>query len=470
MVFSSSIFLFGFLPVTLAGYYLIRSELRNIFLLTMSLLFYAWGEPRFVFIMMASIAVNYSMGRLIALVQGNTFLIKRFVLILAICANLSILFYYKYFDFFISNIKVLTGLEIPLRHIALPIGISFFTFQGMSYIFDLYMGKVEEQKNPLNIALYIALFPQLIAGPIVRYNDINQQLEHRICDFNKFGDGVKRFILGLGKKIIIANSFAIIADKAFSTPSSELSVTFAWIGVIAYAFQIYFDFSGYSDMAIGLGKMFGFEFLENFNYPYISKSITEFWRRWHISLSTWFRDYVYIPLGGNRRGNVYVNLFIVFLVTGLWHGASWNFILWGLWHGFFLIFERVVRKNNIKIHVPGPFKWLYMIIIVLLGWVLFRSTNIEAAFSYIKNMLGMQGNVAIDAMSGFIISEYWILFIFAILFSMPLAPKFKQVCSIYLIPSQIGKILTPVLYIGLFIISISYTLNSSYNPFIYFNF
>lgn len=223
-------------------------------------------------------------------------------------------------------------------------------------------------------------------------------------------------------------------------------------------------------MAIGLGKMFGFEFLENFNYPYISKSITEFWRRWHISLSTWFRDYVYIPLGGNRRGNVYVNLFIVFLVTGLWHGASWNFILWGLWHGFFLIFERVVRKYNIKIHVPSPFKWLYMIIIVLLGWVLFRSTNIEAAFCYIKNMLGMQGNVAIDAMSGFIISEYWILFIFAILFSIPLAPKFKQLCSIYLIPSQIGKILTPTLYIGLFIISISYILNSSYNPFIYFNF
>lgn len=317
MVFSSTIFLFIFLPLILAGYFLIKENYRNIFLLLASLGFYAWGEPKFVFVMLISILINYTAGLSIYYSKkhhnkwGN-----RIILFVGVMGNLIPLFYFKYFDFFISSVNGITGLNLPLKNIILPIGISFFTFQGMSYILDLYMDKVEVQKKFINMALYVSLFPQLIAGPIVRYEDVNEQIEYRVCTIDKFVIGIRRFVMGLAKKAIIANNVGLVADQIFNNNPTENSVAIAWLGIICYTMQIYFDFSGYSDMAIGLGKMFGFDFLENFNYPYISTSITEFWRRWHISLSSWFRDYVYIPLGGNRSGNVYFNLLVVFLVTG----------------------------------------------------------------------------------------------------------------------------------------------------------
>jgi alginate O-acetyltransferase complex protein AlgI len=343
MLFSSTIFLFVFLPCTLLGYFLIRKELRNAFLLMMSICFYAYGEPKFVFSMLAFILFSYVGGWLVELTRKFSKTKRRLVLVATLSVNLSLLIFNKYYDFFIYNVDSVFGLSIPLKNIVLPIGISFFTFQGISYIIDLYLGKIPLQKNLLKIALYISLFPQLVAGPIIRYIDIKEQIDSRTVDLERFAYGIKRFIIGLGKKVIIANSFAVWADYFFASNPSSLSVVGAWAGAISYALQIYFDFSGYSDMAIGLGKMFGFHFLENFNYPYISHSIQEFWRRWHISLSTWFKDYIYIPLGGNRSGSVYINLLIVFSLTGFWHGASWNFIVWGLWHGMFLIAERFFR-------------------------------------------------------------------------------------------------------------------------------
>lgn len=366
MVFSSVEFLFVFLPITLAGYYLIRRDLKNVFLLLMSLLFYAIGEPKFVWIMVASIVVNYLSGLLVwkAKSFGNKPL-EKFGLLISIIVNLSILFYFKYYDFAVSNINGLFGTNIALKHIALPIGISFFTFQGMSYVLDVYMNKAEVQKNPLNIALYISLFPQLVAGPIVRYSDVNNQIACRKETVEDFAEGVKRFILGFGKKVIISDTLGMVADRVFDSNNYiNISVLLAWLGGISYMLQIYYDFSGYSDMAIGLGKMLGFKFNENFNYPYIASSVRDFWRRWHISLSTYFRDYVYIPLGGNRKGNVYVNLSIVFLLTGIWHGASWNFIIWGVWHGIFQLIERFIyqhKKDKEKNTVLSFFGHIYIL-------------------------------------------------------------------------------------------------------------
>ncbi len=468
MVFSSTLFLFGFLPVTLLGYYLIRKELKNSFLLVMSLLFYAVGEPKFVFIMMASIVANYILGLLIWKGQTCGESLRRIVLVLAVCINLSLLFYYKYFDFAVTNINGMLGLELPLRHIALPIGISFFTFQGMSYVLDVYMGKTEVQKNPLHVALYIALFPQLIAGPIVRYTDVNREIEERQETLDDFASGVQRFSIGLAKKIILSNSFALLADQSFNTPSAELGAGLAWLGALAYALQIYFDFSGYSDMAIGLGRMFGFHFLENFNYPYTSTNVTVFWRKWHISLSSWFRDYVYIPLGGNRRGNVYVNLLIVFFLTGLWHGASWNFVIWGLWHGFFLIVERVLRNKNVKIHLPKAVKWVYAMLVVIIGWVFFRAADLTAALEYLKCMFGVNGWDALTA--GYAVADYGVSFLFGVVCMLPLVPKLKLVCATYALPNRVAEVVEPVVCIVLLVVGIAYTVTSTYNPFIYFNF
>lgn len=472
MVFSSTIFLFGFLPFTLTGYYLIRKDLRNAFLLFMSLAFYAYGEPKFVFVMIASILVNYIMGLFIDKTRDSKLLLKRIVLIIATGANLSLLFYYKYFDFFISNVNNVFRSDFALRNIILPIGISFFTFQGMSYIFDLYLGKFKVQKNPINIALYIALFPQLIAGPIVRYIDVNEQILQRTYSVDKFADGIKRFTVGLSKKIIISNMFAVVADNAFNTIDIERSVTLAWLGIIAYTIQIYFDFSGYSDMAIGLGKMFGFDFLENFNYPYISKNISEFWRRWHISLSTWFKDYIYIPLGGNRKGNVYVNLLIVFFVTGLWHGASWNFIIWGLWHGMFLIIERIgkTRKVNKKYHLPDAVKWIYTMLVVMIGWVLFRAVDLTSAWNYIKTMFGLFGNELYCSQTILFAKEYMVIFIIAVLCSMPLGQYVKKLYNKSSVINRIETLCSSILFAVLLLIAISFTVTSTYNPFIYFNF
>jgi len=471
MVFSSTLFLFCFLPFTLIVYYLLDIKYRNVFLLLASLFFYAWGEPRFVIIMIASILINYFCGLLIAYVKTrNKLLINRLVLILTVVLNLSFLFYFKYYNFFISTVDNILGLSISLKNIVLPIGISFFTFQGMSYTLDLYLGKTQLQKNPINIALYISLFPQLIAGPIVRYSDVNQQITGRVCSVDKFAEGVRRFVIGLSKKVIIANQLGYVADQVFSLPANQNSVATAWAGIICYTFQIYFDFSGYSDMAIGLGKMFGFSFLENFNYPYISKSIREFWRRWHISLSSWFKDYVYIPLGGNKKGNVYNNLLIVFFVTGLWHGAAWNFVVWGLWHGMFLIIERVLAGKNKKISLPSPVKLFYTIFVVVIGWVLFRSPDLKYAVEYLGIMFGVVKPVNV----GFTVFWYLDRKVITILCVAVLTSiDWKSVFSerIKFMENKWSYIFAGNMsIIFLLLISIMMVVTSTYNPFIYFRF
>lgn len=469
MVFSSVIFLFAFLPITLAGYYLIRKEFRNAFLLLMSLLFYAAGEPKFVFIMMASIVVNYALGIVIDLTKDQKLFIRRLVLIITVVANLGLLFYYKYFDFTISNLNKLFHLSIPLKNIILPIGISFFTFQGMSYVLDVYMKKANVQKNPLNVALYIALFPQLIAGPIVRYTDVNEQIVNRKESFELFGEGVVRFVIGLAKKIILSNQFAVLADFTFDGNLKNLSVPMAWLGALAYSFQIYFDFSGYSDMAIGLGKMFGFIFNENFNYPYISKSIQDFWRRWHISLSSWFRDYVYIPMGGNRTGNVYFNLITIFFLTGLWHGASWHYIAWGLWHGMFLLIERFFRTRKQNIKIPKILKFVYVFVVVVLGWVMFRANGLKTSLKYICAMFGIGTNPD-NTWTQLYIHDYFVVFIIGIICALPVIPFLRAKIETNSKAKKIADFIKPIIIGLLFIVSIAYTVTTTYNPFIYFNF
>ncbi len=383
MLFSSLIFIMVFLPVVFFGSRILRkNKYVNIFLLLASLFFYAWGEPVYVFLMLASIIVNYFAGLSLDRYRSHS----RLILTLDIIFNLGLLGFFKYASF--GTVVLVEYLHVQMEPLAisLPIGISFFTFQIMSYIIDLYRGKFPVQKNIINLALYISFFPQLIAGPIVRYEDINEQLENRTVTIEKSTEGIRRFILGLGKKVIIANTVAEACDRIYYSDVSLLSAFPVWIASILYTLQIYYDFSGYSDMAIGLGKMFGFEFLENFNYPYMSKSITEFWRRWHISLGTWFREYLYIPLGGNRKGKVrsYVNLMIVFFLTGFWHGAGFTFIFWGLYHGFFRVIERLGFSRILE--KCKPLAWIYTFFVVNLGWVFFRVGGLKNAFIMVSKM------------------------------------------------------------------------------------
>ena len=379
MLFSSAIFLFAFLPITFLVYYMINPKFRNIWLFLVSVFFYAWGEPRFVLIMLFSIIMNYGLGLLADNYRGTDY--GRVVIITTVILNLVLFFCFKYLNFTIQNLNSLLKITLPQTHILLPIGISFFTFQAMSYVFDVYKGNGNVQKNPFYVGLYITFFPQLIAGPIVRYETVSREINCRKENFNDISTGIERFIIGLGKKVIISNQWAILADYAFNmNQTGNLhSASLAWIGAIAYAFQILFDFSGYSDMAIGLGKMFGFHFLENFNYPYFSESVSEFWRRWHISLGSWFRDYIYIPLGGSRvkQSRLICNLFIVWLLTGVWHGANWTFILWGLWYFILLAFEKLTGypKRFKNIFFIGLYR-IWTLFCILIGWVLFRSSNV----------------------------------------------------------------------------------------------
>lgn len=472
MLFSSNIFLFLFLPCVIIIYYLLKKSYRNIFLLLASLLFYAWGEPKFVLVMLCSIVFNYVMALAISNSphQGGT--ISRILLGIAVAGNLGLLFYYKYYGFFITNINRL-GFQFTVKEIALPIGISFFTFQAMSYVIDVYRGTVEVQMKPHHIGLYISFFPQLIAGPIVRYQTIAAEIEGRKETFDDFSEGVRRFILGFSKKIILSNNLALVADKAFALPDAERSVLYAWIGALAYSFQILFDFSGYSDMAIGLGKMFGFHFLENFNYPYISKSISEFWRRWHMSLGQWFRDYVYFPLGGSRvktRGRLVFNLFVVWLLTGTWHGASWNFVMWGLLYFVLIAFEKLTGY-------PGKFKsvWartayqVFTLLCVLMGWVLFRASGIKAAVKYGLSMLGLRGNPLFCDNVIVAVRDYGFFFLGAVFCSTPVFKWLRE---------AIGKtkmrvaadIVAACGQLFLLLWSVSYIMIGSHNPFIYFNF
>lgn len=472
MVFSSLTFVFYFLPIVIFAYFISPKKLKNYILLIFSLFFYAYGEPRYVVIMIGSILINYILALFVDKYRQCERKSK-IVLILTVLINIGILGYFKYTNFLMDNVNWLLGTDISIKKIALPIGISFFTFQAMSYVIDVYRENGKVQKNPFNVALYISFFPQLIAGPIVRYETIAEQIDEREINSDKFSYGIQRFILGLGKKVIIANTMALIADGIMDSNISQIGVATAWLGAIAYSLQIYFDFSAYSDMAIGLGKMFGFEFLENFNYPYISKSVTDFWRRWHISLSTWFRDYVYIPLGGNRKGKwkLIRNIFVVWFLTGLWHGASWNFVIWGLYFGVLLILEKFFLSKVLD-KTPDLLKHIYALIIIIFGWVIFRAPNTGFILEYGKVMFGFASANLIDNNFAYYINLYWIELIAAILFSMPVYPKIYN--AVNNIKNSKAKTIGELVSIGILFcilaLSVLFMINSTYNPFIYFRF
>ena len=464
MLFSSMTFIFLFMPFLLTAYYFIRPDFRNGLLLIFSIFFYAWGEPTYVVIMLLTIAINY-LGAVLIDKYGQY---KKWILWGTIIADLSFLFYFKYFNFVMSNINAAFNMDIKFLDVIMPIGISFYTFQAMSYLIDVYRGEVQAQKNIYKLALYISLFPQLVAGPIVKYHDVADQIDKRTISLDNISYGTKRFIIGLAKKMLLANTMGAIADKVFNQPVEQLDTLTAWIGAIAYSFQIFYDFSGYSDMAIGLGAIFGFKFLENFNYPYISKSITEFWRRWHISLSTWFKEYLYIPLGGNRisQKRTYINLFIVFLATGIWHGAEWTFIVWGVWHGFFIIMEKLTgwhkKKGCWKLSLA---QHVYTILVFLLGWVLFRAENITYAKQYLGKMLFIGDTQNIKYYMGYYIDNIEIItFIAALICSVPL---FKSILNIQ---NKFGVLAINVYLLTLFVLSVSCIASDTYNQFIYFRF
>ena len=465
MLFSSMTFVCLFLPIVCALYFLFhKSNLKNYILLFASILFYAWGEPKYVTIMLLTIVVDYFGALFIDKYKKY----KKYFLIGTILTNLSVLFYFKYFNFVMTNINLAFGADIPFLDVIMPIGISFYTFQALSYVIDVYRGDVDVQRRIDKLALYICLFPQLVAGPIVKYHDIKNQIDIREERFDKVVYGVKRFIVGLAKKMLIANTMGAVADKIFALPVNDFGTGIAWIGAIAYTFQIFYDFSGYSDMAIGLGSIFGFKFLENFNYPYISKSITEFWRRWHISLSTWFKEYLYIPLGGNRVAKIrmYLNLFLVFLATGIWHGAEWTFIIWGLWHGFFIIMEKWTGWHK----KDGGFglsfiQHLYTILVFVFGWVLFRADNISYAWKYFKNMFGLIKTNNVCNLICYVDNAEILIFVVAVICAMPV---FRNIVNP--VQNKIKNLAVNSWIITLFVVSLSSIAASTYNPFIYFRF
>ncbi len=468
MVFSSLVFLCFFLPVCLLFYYISPSGLKNTVLLLFSLLFYMWNKPEYVFLILFSITLNYIGGICIGRCSRRP--VRKAAFITVLCANILLLVIFKYADFIITNINLIADKSLPLTNIILPIGISFFTFQGISYICDVYTGKCPCCTRPVDTALYISLFPQLVAGPIVKYNEISRELSERHTGVHDLSEGIMRFIAGLSKKVLIANVLGETADGIFNMADRGIDCPSAWIGITCYTLQIYFDFSGYSDMAIGLGRLFGFTFPENFNYPYISRSITEFWRRWHISLSTWFRDYIYIPLGGSRRGNRSLHILIVFFITGLWHGASWNFILWGMMYGVLLVIEKPLSKTAAYEKIPSFFKWALTMLIVMTGWVLFRAANIKSALKYILMMYGIGSlppNTAHFSYAYYLDARLICTLIAAFLASVPVfKQKFNYLCGKYISI----RILQIILAFLLLVTCIIYIANSVYNPFIYFQF
>lgn len=482
MVFSSPVFLFLFLPIVLLVYALLRkTSFRNGFLLLASLFFYAWGELSFLWVMLASIALNYIFA--IVIDDAKTEGARKFGLLMAVLTNLGILVFFKYADFILTDVDFLLARahiqQIPIPLITLPLGISFFTFHSLSYVIDIYRKQAKAQRNPVNLALYISLFPQLVAGPIIRYHDVCDQITERKVNLDKFAEGVRRFVIGLGKKMLIANTLAVVADKIFGINLHELTPSVAWLGTLCYTLQIYFDFSGYSDMAIGLGLMFGFRFLENFNFPYISQSIREFWQRWHISLSNWFRDYLYIPLGGNREGEwrTRFNLVTVFFLCGLWHGASWNFILWGLYHGAFLGLERSFLGDFLK-RMPRPLKHVYTMFVVMMGWVLFRADSLRQAQYFYQAMFGFVHPVPSEYTLGVILDNRIVfILLIAILGSTPVIrnwvfPPAKIENGVVAVPE--GPAYRAVLrtaWVGIILsLSIMEMAAGTYNPFIYFRF
>ena len=481
MLFSSLLFLFCFLPFVLLGNMLIQQRYRNRFLLIASLIFFAWGGVTFTFIFMGSVLINFFSGILISKYESNLKR-KKIVFTFAVILNLLFLCIFKYTGFVVENANLLFhsfGLgQIPSIRILLPIGISFYTFHELSYIIDVYRGTTKAQRKLSDLGLYISFFPQLIAGPIVRYKDIAEQLTTREFSYSSFNNGMYRFFIGLGKKVLIANTLALIADHAFNKAPSEINTTMAWLGIISYTFQIYFDFSGYSDMAIGLAQLFGFRFKENFNFPYLAESIKDFWRRWHISLSTWFRDYLYIPLGGNREGKAktYRNLIFVFFITGLWHGASWNFILWGFWHGTFIVIE-TLGFGIILEKLFRPLRIIYSYIIVLFAWVMFRADNITYAGQYYKVLFGMgkTTNNFFNTIGAELSREQSMALLIAIagsfgLFNFigKLGTYIKSKTSFSIVPGiDIAKF---AFSICLLILCTIFMISGTYSPFIYFRF
>ena len=461
MVFSSITFLFYFLPIVLALYYIAPNKYKNIVLLASSLFFYFYGEPTYVIIMIASIVFTYIFGILMNKYKKYS----KLFLILSICVSIGILIYFKYTNFLIQNINLWLKNKIDFIYVVLPIGISFYTFQLISYIIDVYRGEARVQKNVLKLAMYISLFPQLIAGPIVRYTTIEEQIENREYSFSKFSQGVKRFLVGLGKKVLIANVLGQLASIFLS--SNDTSTLFYWLYAVAIMLQIYFDFSGYSDMAIGLGKMFGFEFLENFNYPYIATSITDFWRRWHISLSTWFRDYIYIPLGGNRVSKIkwFRNILVVWFLTGMWHGAAWNFIIWGLYFGILLILEKVFLGKYLE-KLPKFISRIYVLVIVMISFIIFNGEGVANIFQNIGGLFGITSSSLVSAESIYYFKSYFIVLIVAIIGATPFMKNLANNEKLH----KVINILEPIFLVILLVVSTSYIIDSSFNPFLYFRF
>ena len=465
MLFSSIVFLFTFLPIVLILYYVLPRQFKNPVLLLASLLFYAWGEPIYLFLMMFSILFNYISGLDIARNLGNKRAARK-SLIFNVVVNLCVLGFFKYEGFVLNSLNAVLPVEIPFQEVALPVGISFYTFQILSYIIDVYWGNVPVQKNLMDFALYVTMFPQLIAGPIVKYAEIDEQLHVREENWGRFGEGVMYFIRGLAKKVLLANTVGMIYTNVSGMAPEDVSVVTAWLGCLAYTFQIYFDFSGYSDMAVGLGKMFGFEFPWNFNYPYIAQSVTEFWRRWHISLSSWFREYVYIPLGGNRVPvpKHIRNLLVVWLLTGLWNGAAWNFVAWGLYYGVILIFEKYFFHRVLD-KLPEVLRHIYSLVLVMVGWVLFFSPSFAGALEYLKLMFGAGGHGFMDGEALYLLISNLGLWVIAIVSSTPL------VYGVY--ERYVGRrkpVADVVIYAGMFLLCVAYLVTETYNPFLYFRF
>lgn len=469
MLFSSITFLFLFLPVVMAVYYIVPGRAKNVVLLIASLFFYAWGEPVYVALMILSILFNYFCGRDIR-DSGEDERKAKLSLAFAVTVNVLILGFFKYYGFILDTVNSFLPADIPYRELPLPVGISFYTFQAISYLVDVYRKKAEPQKNILYFALYISMFPQLIAGPIVRYVDIEAQLRNRRISVRRLGQGAVFFIIGLAKKVIVANTAGQVFDQISGVPASSLSMLTAWVGVFSYAFQIYFDFSGYSDMAVGLGKMFGFEFKKNFDYPYLSESITEFWRRWHISLSTWFREYVYIPLGGNRCSvsrNIF-NLMVVWTLTGMWHGAAWNFIVWGVYYGVILVLEKYVWGDSLE-HLSGVVRHIYTILLVMVGWVFFFSPSLGYALRYLASMAGAGAGI-VDSKGAFLLYTHWLLYLLAVLGSSSFGLRLLNAPPRMFRSGKAGAVTAAVIYMGIFVVSVAFLVTDTFNPFLYFRF
>ena len=467
MVFSSLIFLTIFLPITLLLYYVLPEKARNFWLLVVSLIFYSWGEPVYILLMVFSILLNYISGLWLDRTE-ETGKRKR-ILVTAVVINIGLLFVFKYADFTIGSYNLIFGKHVKLLELALPIGISFYTFQAMSYVIDVYRKVVKGNKNLINFATYITMFPQLIAGPIVRYKTVEKELRERKCSFDDFYQGVLRFTIGLGKKVLIANNVALVFREISGTTPELLSTSMAWLAVLAFTLQIYFDFSGYSDMAIGMGRMLGFHFLENFDYPYESKSITEFWRRWHISLSTWFREYVYFPLGGNRKGikRQIFNLFLVWFLTGLWHGASWNFVLWGVYYAVILILEKLLLGNVLQ-RVPSILTRIYTIGVFMFGWAIFAMDDLLYRKEFFQALFLHAKQGLTDKHTAYLLISYGILMVAAIIGATSLP---KKVSNQLLKNHKLIRSVLELIFVTIVMaLSIAYIVSDTYNPFLYFRF